>query len=42
MIEQNKDIKFGNEGREAVKVGIDKAFACVAPTLGAVGKTVIS
>jgi len=36
-MEKNKEIKFGNEARQRIKVGIDKACDAVRPTLGAVG-----
>ena len=37
----NKEITKGHEVRERIKAGIDKACDAVAPTLGAVGSTVM-
>lgn len=37
----SKEISFGHEARLKIKVGIDKATAAVAPTLGAVGMSAI-
>lgn len=36
-MEKNKEVLFGNEGRLAVKAGIDRAAKAVAPSLGAIG-----
>ncbi len=36
-----KKIKYGNEARKAIKVGVDVVADAVKPTLGAVGKSVI-
>lgn len=40
-MENNKEIRFGNDARSRIKAGIDKAADAVRPTLGAVGMTAI-